>query len=40
MTLIDANPVGLHALPGVVTHVVTVPGYLVEIEAVARVPLA
>jgi enamine deaminase RidA (YjgF/YER057c/UK114 family) len=25
MTLIDANPDGLHALPGVVTHVVTVP---------------
>ena len=25
MTLIDANPEGLHALPGVVSHVVTVP---------------
>ena len=25
MTLVDANPDGLHALPGVVTHVVTVP---------------
>jgi Endoribonuclease L-PSP len=25
MTLIEANPDGLHALPGVVTHVVTVP---------------
>jgi len=25
MTLIDVNPDGLHALPGVVTHVVTVP---------------
>jgi hypothetical protein len=25
MTLIDANPDGLHTLPGVVTHVVTVP---------------
>lgn len=25
MTLVDANPDGLHPLPGVVTHVVTVP---------------
>jgi enamine deaminase RidA (YjgF/YER057c/UK114 family) len=25
VTLVDANPDGLHALPGVVTHVVTVP---------------